>query len=385
MAHSGLSPGQTIGDFRVVRLLGRGSTGTVYEATHREAGHRVAAKVLLPAISLDPEIASRFPSLARSISLVRHPGLAHLIAFGVRPDRMAFLVTEFLEGETLRERLNQGPMTERQALRTARQIAEALSVSEDIAHLNLHPGNIMLVPGEGGEVVKVLDFGVARIAGITAGTEGYRSPEQAAGASLDSRTDVYALAALLHTMLVGLPPTRGVSSLLTGEVARLMRAMLSPTLGVRPAMRDIAERLAQLDGSAAEEGEGDLHKSTASQIGVSRSTVAWTEAISARRQAEKGHHRRTVSRRVGGAVLAGVVLLLALVSATVVVVRKRQLRELEEATHPPPAAAAAPLQVPQVPAPPSVQSEPPPAADGPAASSGPEQRARGSRRSSRQK
>ncbi|MDW8282802.1 MAG: serine/threonine-protein kinase [Myxococcales bacterium] len=384
MAHSGLSPGQSIGDFRVVRLLGRGSTGTVYEATHRESGLRVAAKVLSPAISLDPEIASRFPSLARSISLVRHPGLAHLIAFGVRPDRMAFLVTEFLEGETLRERLNQGPLSEIQALRTARQIAEALSVTEEMGHLNLHPGNIMLVPGEGGEVVKVLDFGVARIAGSAPGAEGYRSPEQAAGARIDSRTDVYALAALLHTMLVGLPPTYGISSLVTGEVARLMQAMLSPTLGVRPAMRDIAERLAQLDGSATEGGEGDSRKSTAAQAVLGRSTV-WAEAISARRRAEKGHHRGTVSRRVGRAVLAGVMLLLALVSATVVVVRKQQLRELDEAARQPPASGAAALQVPQPPAPPSMHAQPPSASDVPSPSPSSEQRVREVRRGKRRK
>jgi serine/threonine protein kinase len=206
---------QRFGNYRVVRQLGEGGMGVVFEALHEEIGKRAAIKVLHTAYSKDPQISARFLTEARAVNLVQHPGLVSIFEFGRTPDGAAFLVMEFLEGETLRERVHRlGRLAVADARRIARQIAGALAAAHEknVVHRDLKPENVMLIPEPelpGGERAKVLDFGVAKVAqgsaagatqaGAFLGTPAYMAPEQClSAASVDDKADVYALGVMLY-------------------------------------------------------------------------------------------------------------------------------------------------------------------------------------------
>ena len=222
--------GTVIGSYRVVRKLGVGGMGAVYLAEHTLIGRRAAIKVLLPALSARPDIVDRFFNEARAAGLIADPGIVQIFDFGYHEDGSAYIVMEYLDGETLDVRLRRlGRLPVVDALRIVRQIASSLAAAhgKGIVHRDLKPENIFLVrDGEvaGGERPKLLDFGIAKLsdddnaskiktrAGAIIGTPVYMSPEQCrAAGEVDHRADVYALGCVLYHLMVGRPPFDGES------------------------------------------------------------------------------------------------------------------------------------------------------------------------------
>ena len=213
--------------YEITRILGRGGMGAVWEARHlRLEGKKVAIKVLHPEVASDTDAVARFRREAQIASRLGHPNIVQVHDFNTLPDGTAYLVLEFLEGESLGERLRRGPLPLEQVAVIARQIGSALQAAheEDIVHRDLKPHNVFLSPTESGgyvtELVKVLDFGISKIRGSTTvktqtsailGTPQYMAPEQAMGdhRAVDGRTDVFALGAMIYEMLTGQAPFGG--------------------------------------------------------------------------------------------------------------------------------------------------------------------------------
>lgn len=226
-----LNPGQHIGAYRVVRLLGQGGMGVVYEAVHGELGRRVALKLLHPQRAADPQIAARLVNEARAAILIEHPGTVQVWEIGQMPDGAAYIVMELLRGESLSARLRAsgGRLSLRSCLQLLRQLASALGAAHarGIVHRDLKPDNVMLVTDPdmpGGIRAKLLDFGIAKLAGaaraVAAGKETgtaemmgtplYMSPEQCRGAGgVTDRADVYSLGVLAFQLLAGRMPFVG--------------------------------------------------------------------------------------------------------------------------------------------------------------------------------
>ena len=219
--------GKHINNYEVVSLLGEGGMGTVYLALHPIMGRKAAIKVLKPELARDESLVMRFFNEARAANAIRHPNIIDIIDVGLLPDdNVPYMLMEFLEGESLATRLDRvRPLSVSDAVEFASQTASALAAahSKGIVHRDLKPDNLFLVPDEmvaGGERVKVLDFGIAKLrddmrgssmktrTGAIMGTASYMSPEQCQGLleKLDHRTDVYALGIILYEMLCGGPP-----------------------------------------------------------------------------------------------------------------------------------------------------------------------------------
>jgi len=216
--------GTVLGNYRVVDQLAAGGMGLVYVGHHEALGRPVVMKVLRPEVCDDAGLVQRFFDEARAVTAVRSPGIVQVFDFGVTPDRRAYFVMELLEGESLAARLQQRRLDHAACCRLGRQVANVLQAAHaaGILHRDLRPANLFLVPDPevgGGERIKVLDFGVARLAGearptggrtrtdLMLGTPHYLSPEQCRSASAaDARSDIYALGCILFEIACGRPP-----------------------------------------------------------------------------------------------------------------------------------------------------------------------------------
>ena len=210
--------------YRILKLLGGGSTGTVYEAEHVLLHKKVALKILHAELGEMPDGVARFEREAMATARIDHDHVAAAVDFGRLPEGLMFLALEFVEGKSLRAEIAKGPLGVPRALHIAKQIAEALAAAQklEIVHRDLKPENVMLVlKGDDEDFVKVLDFGVARVpveesatggpevltkAGAVFGTEEYMSPEQGIGQKVDTRADLYALGVMLFEMIAGVRP-----------------------------------------------------------------------------------------------------------------------------------------------------------------------------------
>jgi serine/threonine protein kinase len=162
--------GERIGNYRMVRIIGDGGTSTVYEAVHEDIGRRAAVKVLHSSLTTDPELVRRFFQEARAVNIIQHPGIVGVLECGQLADSTTYIVMEYLEGESLAERLARysGSLPLAEALRFSRQLASALSVAHQkgIVHRDVKPSNIMIVADAeafAGERTKILDFGLAKL------------------------------------------------------------------------------------------------------------------------------------------------------------------------------------------------------------------------------
>ena len=237
------------GTYKIESLLGKGGMGSVFLASHnRLTGKRVAIKLLHAEVS-DPEILLRFEREAQIASKLGHPNIVTVHDFNVTPDGTPYLVLEYLQGQSLAERLEAGPMPVDSVMSIVRQVGSALATAhrEGIVHRDLKPGNIFLVPSEVDghtvEVAKVLDFGISKIRGSTTvktqestllGTPQYMAPEQAKGEhdTVDERTDVFALGAIVYEMLSGKPAFTGAS--IPEVVFKVVYEQPAPLQGVAP-------------------------------------------------------------------------------------------------------------------------------------------------------
>lgn len=230
LADKGHQAPERIGDYRIVRQLGAGGFGAVYEGVHVTLGRRAAIKLLHAELSSNPEMAVRFVNEARAASIIRHAGIVDVSDIGQLPSGAVFIIMEFLEGTTLRAHLRSGdgrlPLLP--TLQLGQQIAAALAAahSKGVVHRDLKPDNVMLLPDPlvpGGLRTKLVDFGIAKLGeehsipqqqktrtGLLMGTPAYMSPEQCRGAGLvEDRSDVYSLGVILYQMLVGRRPFEG--------------------------------------------------------------------------------------------------------------------------------------------------------------------------------
>ena len=216
-----LSPGTRLGHYEITEPIGAGGMGEVYKAIDTRLDRTVAIKVLAAHLADSPERKQRFEREARTISKLNHPNICTLYDIGSQ-DGTDFLVMEFIEGETLADRLTRGPLSCNEALEYAIQITDALAKAHraGIVHRDLKPANIMLTKMG----VKLLDFGLAKLVETESGaadssaptvqkdltheravigTPRYMAPEQLAGAKADARTDLYAFGLVLREMLTG--------------------------------------------------------------------------------------------------------------------------------------------------------------------------------------
>ncbi len=216
--------GQVIGNYRIVSELGKGGMGMVYRAEHTQLGKPAALKMLLPQLSSDQTIVQRFFNEARAASAIDHPGIVEVFDFGTAPNGAAYIVMALLKGESLEHPLQRGPLSPLDGASIVAQVCGALAAAhaQGIVHRDLKPDNIFLTPNDlmpGGVQVKLLDFGIAKLAddktgggfktqtGMMMGTPAYMSPEQCMGKSdLDHRTDLYAIGCILFHVLTGRPP-----------------------------------------------------------------------------------------------------------------------------------------------------------------------------------
>ncbi|HSM12869.1 MAG TPA: serine/threonine-protein kinase, partial [Thermoanaerobaculia bacterium] len=221
--------GRTLSHFKITAKLGEGGMGEVYRAEDTQLGREVAIKVLPEAFSSDADRLARFEREARAIAALSHPNILAVYDFGSQ-DGSTFVVTELLDGETLRDRLADGPLPSRKAAELGRQIAQGLAAAHDkgIVHRDLKPENLFVTregrvkildfglataPGEGGSGERPLDTEAATRTSLTApgtvmGTVGYMSPEQVRAEPTDHRSDIFSLGSVLYEMVTGVAPFR---------------------------------------------------------------------------------------------------------------------------------------------------------------------------------
>jgi serine/threonine protein kinase len=212
-----LTAGTHLGPYQILAPLGTGGMGEVYRARDTRLGREVAIKVLPAAFAQDADRLARFDREAKAVAALSHPNILAIHDAGTDHGQ-TFVVTELLDGETLRDRLNAGAVPVRKAVEIAVPIARGLAAAhaKGIVHRDLKPENVFLL--HDGQV-KILDFGLARQTltgsgatetaaamtdpGVVMGTVGYMAPEQVRGQATDARTDLFALGAVLYEMLSG--------------------------------------------------------------------------------------------------------------------------------------------------------------------------------------
>lgn len=276
----------TIGPYRIIRKLGEGGMGVVYEAMNDAIERRVAIKVLHPDYSNDRETASRFFDEARAVNRIEHPSLVQISDYGQTPEGTAYLVMEFLRGESLAQRIHRAHAAGKrldvsEVVRIAWQTADALRAAHEkhIVHRDMKPDNLMIVRdpiAPGGERVKILDFGIAKLmksgakrtaTSAVIGTPLYMSPEQCRGAGeVDERSDVYSLGVVLYELLAGRcpfnaegggevlgmhlfkepPPLASFAPAAPTELVALTHRLLLKEKDARPQMAVVVSELARL-------------------------------------------------------------------------------------------------------------------------------------------
>ena len=286
------SSGARIGSYEVVDRLGAGAMGEVYRARDTRLGRTVAIKVLRA--GADPELLHRLDREARAASALNHPNIVHIYDVGeaAGTEGAHYVVMELVEGETVRHRLRPGPLPLADVLDLGTQLADGLAKAHraGIVHRDLKPENLMVTPDG---VLKILDFGLAKIvgpmvgdieegatlsrhgtrAGTLLGTLEYMSPEQAAGRVVDHRTDQFSLGLILHEMVSGRPTFRRdtPAQVLAAVIEREAEPLSRLRAGVPAALETLVARCLQKDAGRRFERTDELAGALAALAGRSRS------------------------------------------------------------------------------------------------------------------
>jgi serine/threonine protein kinase/tetratricopeptide (TPR) repeat protein len=277
-----LSSGTRLGAYEILSLIGSGGMGEVYRARDPRLARDVAIKILPDDVGADPDRLARFEQEARATAASNHPNILAVYDIGAH-DRSPYLVSELLEGETLRGRLAGGPLPVRMVVDLGGQLVRGLAAAHErgIVHRDLKPENVFIT--RDGRV-KILDFGLAKTApldaldvggtratqtldGTVLGTVGYMAPEQVRGGPTDARADIFAVGVILHEMLTGRGPFHRVSA------ADTMTAVLRdepPDLTLRPGT---PITLVRIVGRCLEKDPGDRFPG-ARDLGVAIETIA---------------------------------------------------------------------------------------------------------------
>jgi Tol biopolymer transport system component len=321
-----LASGTRIGPFEITGVIGAGGMGEVYRAVDTRLGRAVAIKLLPKAFAEDADRLRRFEQEARATATLNHPAILAIYDVGVH-EGCQYLVTELLDGQSLRDRLAGGALPVPTAIDFGRQLAEGLAVAHEhgITHRDLKPENVFVLPGER---IKILDFGLAKLtqAGIVGGdgsstetrqatlphtiigTLGYMAPEQARGGSADHRTDIFAFGCVLFEMLegkalyAGLTPADTISAILKDPPPE---PTSTPERPLPPAVQRIVHRCLEKDPVARFQSARDLAFVLNSLSGVEGvSTVSGVTPAPARPLAPASRWRRPAFVVAGLAALA---------------------------------------------------------------------------------
>ena len=307
---SAMAAGTRIGPYEVQGALGAGGMGEVYRARDQRLDRTVAIKALPVEFAHDPARLARFEREAKLLASLNHPNIAGI--HGIEDSNgLPYLVLEYVDGQTLAQKLAQGALPVREAVEIASQIASAMEAAHErgVIHRDLKPGNVMVT---GAGAVKVLDFGIAKdadssdgasmtaSAGMTAagavlGTAAYMSPEQARGAAVDRRTDIWALGCILFESLSGRRPFGGETA--SDMIARVLER--DPDWSALPSsapakLRDLVRRCLRKDAADRPRAMGDVHrelKAIAADLGAGASAlpsvaVLYFENISSDKESE---------------------------------------------------------------------------------------------------
>jgi tetratricopeptide (TPR) repeat protein len=318
--------GTRLGKYELGQELGRGGFGTIHIARDHELGRDVAIKLLKREHAFKEHVVQRFLQEARAAARINHPGIVTVFESGIAPGGDVYMAMELLAGETLSQRLKRtGPLPPAMAIELARQMASALAAAHDagIIHRDLKPANVFLVRDPvvtGGERVKVLDFGIAKLVDdfgsnmqthsmVMLGTPMYMSPEQCkSSAKVDVRSDVYALGCMLFEMLVGKTPFDGDS----GEL--IAKHQLVPPPTVRSNAPHVPETLSLLVASMLAKSPNDrpptMH-AVVDTLDAIQSVAEPATTIAGESQPAPPLRRRTIVLGAGAAVALGVVVALA--------------------------------------------------------------------------
>lgn len=254
-----LEPGQVLGSYEITSLIGRGGMGEVYLAEDKRLRRKVALKLLPSSVTKDASRLHRFEQEARAASALNHPNIIAIYEI-IEANSTLIMATEFVDGETLRNRLTFGALPINEVLSISIQIADALSAAHKagIVHRDIKPENIMIRPDG---YVKVLDFGLAKLSepdsapffadvstqniktgsGVVIGTVGYMSPEQARGQAVDARSDIFNLGAVIYEMVAGQKPFAGETP--SDSLAAILKVEPTPLSSVAPETPAELERI----------------------------------------------------------------------------------------------------------------------------------------------
>jgi serine/threonine protein kinase len=291
-----LVPGDELGPYTVDSKLGSGGMGAVYLARHRHLQRPAAIKILLPELSTNPEVVARFFTEARATARIRHPGIVEVFDCDVLPSGRAYIVMEYLQGESLAAHLRRARLFPdlRTIAAITGMIAEALEAAhgQGIAHRDLKPDNVFLAHDPAGTapfVVKILDFGIAKLlagrdtevsrtrTGSLMGTPVYMSPEQCRGLpDIDHRSDLYSLGCILFEMIAGRPPFEHQFSgdLLLAHVSQPPPSLGELAPGLPPELEALVARLLAKDPAARPRSAAEVVSALAELLGVRRSQLS---------------------------------------------------------------------------------------------------------------
>src|SRR5712692_1130443 len=271
--------GQILGHYRIDSKLGEGGMGVVYKAQDLRLDRPVALKFLPPHFA-DEEHKKRFIHEAKAASALDHPNICTIYEIGETEDGQMFIAMAYYEGETLKQKIERGPMLEREAAGIALQMAQGLAKAHanGLVHRDVKPANV-IVTADG--VAKILDFGLAKVSGVTEltrtgstlGTAAYMSPEQAQGESIDARTDLWALGVVLYEMLAGRRPFQG--NHLPAIVYAIVNEKLKPVRDARP---DVPGELDRIVSRALEKNRGARYQAASE---MAAELEAWRATLTA--------------------------------------------------------------------------------------------------------